>query len=749
MSITFKCTPFRSVFESKENDYKIYAADCDDERVKRNRYGNITLMGNMPELSTASEYRITANEEISRGETVYRVRSVVRDIPLTEEGTRLFLSEILPYSQVNELLREYPNIIEIVTQNRMHEIDLDKLYNIKHERIKVIQRKILENFVFAQLVDEFKGLISFSIIRELYNAYEDVNVVKNRIAEDPYGTLCRIGDVGFKTADKLLLDFEKESEKLENPPVKFAEPLKTSSQRMEACMTYVLEQNEMNGNTKMAVSDLKVECKLLTPECMNKFDNVLANENRIVYEGGFASRLTTYEAEEYVAIRLLEMVKADNIWELDLSEFNNEYGMTEQQLDVIKNVANVNVSICNGGAGTGKSYSVMAVVEMLQKNGKSITIVAPTGRASKVINGYAKHPASTIHRLLYSLTQDGATMKIPSDIVIIDEMSMPDVFLFKWLLESVDSTRTKILMIGDSAQISSIGAGNLLHDMLNSSIIPTTILDKVFRYGEGGIMTVATNTKMGQPSFEDKSGVQVFGTNKDYTFISSSSPEHSFKTAVQLYEKLLQTYSVEDVIMMSPYNVGELGSIAFNNALQPIANPTSKDADVFLESNRNKFYVGDMVMQTKNNYKSQPYVPNSGWDTDDSMVQSYYMEDMKCAIFNGDIGKIERIHKEFALIDFDGIKVVYGASELTTCQRAYSINTYKLQGSNARIIILITGKEHARNMTSNLLYVAQTRAREKVYHIGDIKTINEAVKKKAELSRLTYLREFLERGMNN
>ena len=535
-------------------------------------------------------------------------------------------------------------------------------------------------------------------------------MVKNKIAEDPYGTLCHVGDISFKNADKLLLDFEKESSKLENPPVKFTEPLKESSMRMSACILHVLEQNEFNGNTKMAVEDLRVECKELTKECMNKFDNALVNDSRLVFESGYVSRSTTYQAEEYVAQRLLEMVKSDNIWELDLSDFNNEYGMTEQQLDVIKNVANVNVSICNGYSGSGKSFSTKALVEILQSSGKTITICAPTGKASKVIKGYTNHPASTIHRLLYSLTQDGVTMKIPSDIVIVDEMSMPDVFLFKWLLESIDSTKTKLLLIGDSAQISSINAGNLLHDMLNSKVIPTVWLDKIFRYGEGGIMTVATNTRLGQPSFEDKTGVQVFGKNKDYTFIASSSPEHSFKTAVQLYEKLLQTYSAEDIVMMSPYNVGELGSIAFNNALQPIANPTSKESEVFLESNRNKFYVGDMIMQTKNNYKSQPYVPNSGWDREDSMVQSYYMEDMKCAVFNGDIGKVEHIHKEFALIDFDGIKVVYGASELTTCQRAYSINTYKLQGSNAKIIILITGKEHARNMTSNLLYVAQTRA---------------------------------------
>lgn len=748
MSITFKCIPFHCTFQAKDNDYKIYAADCEDKNVKLNKYGNITILGNIPELSLGTEYTITASEENSKFGVQYKVKSCVRDVPITEEGVRLFLKEILPHSQVTELLREYPNIIELVTKNRMHEIDVSKLYNIKTERIKVIQRKILENFVFAQLVDEFKGLISFSLIQNLYNEYEDVDKVKQAIAEDPYGTICHAGDISFKNADRMLLQFEKECENIDNPPIKFTEPLSVSSMRMEGCMLYVLEKNEMDGNTKMELSVLKSECKNLTPECMNKFDKVLTSDSRVICENGFASRITTYNAEVYVAQRLLEMVKLDNIWELDLSDFTNEQGLTDEQLQVINKVISHNVSICNGFGGSGKSFTTKSLVDILQSNGKSITILAPTGKASKVVKNYTNHPASTIHRLLYSLKDEsGFTQLINTDIVIVDEMSMPDVFLFKWLLESIDSTQTKLLLIGDSAQISSIGAGNLLHDMLNSNAIPTTWLDRVFRYGEGGIMTVATNTRLGEESFENKSGVQVFGVDKDYTFIASSNPSHSFKNAVQLYEKLLKTYSCEDVLVMSPYNVGELGSIAFNEALQPIANPTAKGSDVFLESNKVKFYEGDMIMQTKNNYKSSRYIPNCGWDVGDSIVQSYYIEDMPMAIFNGDIGKIEKIHEKYALINFDGLRVVYGFSELLTCQRAYSINTYKLQGSSARIIILITGKEHARNLTSNLLYVAQTRARDKVYHIGDVKTINEAVKKKAELSRLTYLKELLERGI--
>jgi exodeoxyribonuclease V alpha subunit len=590
-------------------------------------------------------------------------------------------------------------------------------------------------------------MISFTIIRELYSEYQDADEVKNRIAEDPYGTLR--GSMGFKTADKILIDFEKECNQMDDPPIKFKDSLTSSSMRMEASINHVLESNEMNGNTKIVVNELKKQCKHLTPECMIKFDNVLANGESIVYQGGFVSRKIAYDAEIYIAKKLLDMVQSDNIWDLDLSNFNNEYGMTEQQLNVIKNVGMFNVSICNGGAGTGKSYSTKTLVEILQKNKKTITICAPTGKASKVVKGYTGHEASTIHRLLYSLKDDsGFTHTINSDIVIIDEMSMPDIFLFKWLLESVDLKKTKLLMIGDSAQISSIGAGNILHDILNSSIIPTTILDKVFRYGEGGIMTVATNTKFGKPSFENKSGVQILGKNKDYMFIQSSNPKHSFKTTIELYSKLLKTYSPEDIVVMSPYNVGELGSIAFNNALQPLANPDSTKSDLFIESNKNKFYVGDMVMQTKNNYKSQPYIPNIGWDENDSIIESYMTEGMTKPIFNGDIGKVIKIVGDFALIDFDGIKVVYASPELLTCQRAYSINTYKLQGSNARIVILVTGKEHERNMTSNLLYVAQTRAREKVYHIGDVSTINKAVGKKDELDRLTYLKDFLQGGFN-
>jgi exodeoxyribonuclease V alpha subunit len=210
------------------------------------------------------------------------------------------------------------------------------------------------------------------------------------------------------------------------------------------------------------------------------------------------------------------------------------------------------------------------------------------------------------------------------------------------------------------------------------------------------------------------------------------------------YSKLLEKTPAEDILILSPYNVGENGSTVINKMVQPIANIKSIGNDKFLESDNQKFYEEDLILQTKNNYKSMQYV-NMGFDMNESIEMSYkYGEEYnQTLICNGDVGKIERIYKNYCLINFDGVKVVYSNFELETCKLGYSMSITKSQGGNAKYVILITAKEHESNLSSNQLYVGETRAREKVVHIGNVSTVNKCVKKKDEETRMTWLKEML------
>jgi ATP-dependent exoDNAse (exonuclease V) alpha subunit len=407
-------------------------------------------------------------------------------------------------------------------------------------------------------------------------------------------------------------------------------------------------------------------------------------------------------------------------------------------MNAIQNVMDYNISVLNGFSGAGKSFTTKTLVSILKDNDKSVTLLAPTGRAGKVLRGYANHPASTIHRLLYSLPKEDM---ICTDVVVVDEVSMADVFLFSWLLSKIDLSCTKLLLIGDSAQIPSVNAGNILHDIMNSNVIPLITLTEIFRYGKGGVMTVATNTRLQKRFLKEQEGAQIIGEDKGYIFYHTTSPKNAITLVKQFYLKMLEKNPPEDILLLSPYNIGACGSQVINSVIQPIANPQSVNNSVFIETTDNKFYVGDLVLQTKNNYKSKRFV-NSGWDRDDSMEQSLDSED-NVLISNGDIGKVEYIGDGKCIINFDDIKIVYDKFDMGTCRLGYSISTTKSQGGNAKNVILVTMPEHERNLNSNLMYVGQSRAREKVCHVGSYATVNRALLVKAENDRKTHLKQLL------
>ena len=220
--------------------------------------------------------------------------------------------------------------------------------------------------------------------------------------------------------------------------------------------------------------------------------------------------------------------------------------------------------ILNGFAGSGKSATSAMIIKMLEDNNISYTLMAPTGRAAKVLSDYTGKPAATIHRGLGYMPKNrwgyDSECKLPFDVVLVDEFSMIDIFLFLHLCDAIDFSRTKLIVVGDSAQLPSVGPGNLLYDVINSFVIPTVTLNQIFRYAEGGLMKVATDVRNMKPYLYDLSnGMVKFG--KDYTFINANN-EQAVKCAIGLYQKLLSQYVPEDILVLSAFNKGDCGTIA-------------------------------------------------------------------------------------------------------------------------------------------------------------------------------------------
>ena len=737
-------------------DFRIFALDVDSKKypdIKKNKYNNVTILGELHELTVGVTYEISAIEQLGKYGMSYKVLNIKRDVPTTEEDMYLFLSEILTPNQAKVLYENYPDIVQRVKENRLDDIDFNKLKGIKEYTFGVIKRKIIENFCLADLVVEFQGFLNLSMIKKIYAKYTSIEKLKEKLAQDPYKCLCGLAGVGFKTADGILLDMEKASkaniEKGKKPIIEFQSDLRSSPERCLSCLLYMLEENENNGHTKMNLADLRAEMMKLVPACANHFVTaVKADEIHYNKDTMDVALSRTYNLEHKIAQTILYVLhtKKDE-WDCDIEKYRTVNGSTlsDEQMGAVANVCKYPISILNGAGGTGKSFSTQAVINMLKDHHKTFRLFSPTGKAAKVLADYTKENATTIHRGLgYTPMGWGYNQehKIMCDIVIIDEFSMVDIQLFKRVIDAVDFNTTKLLLIGDNAQLPSVSCGNLLHDFMETKLIPTTTLTKVFRYGEGGLMKVATDVRFCEPYLTSsmKSKMTTFGNNKDYTFVDLPS-EVIPQNVVGLYKKLLEKgYSIDDIQVLTAKNVGDCGTVVLNNMIQKVANP-NYGSEVFMKVGDTTYFEGDLVIQKVNNYKAELDLQHlSEWEKDMYSAS----EDVPTAfIANGETGIVREIYKSYCIIEFDGVFVKYYRADMQMISLGYSITIHKSQGSSIKIVILCTPQSHIYMLNSNLLYVGLTRMKEGCYHLGALNSINQAVKKKANLTRHTHMQELL------
>lgn len=737
-------------------DFRIFALDVDSKKypdIKKNKYNNVTILGELHELTVGVTYEISAVEQLGKYGMSYKVLNIKRDVPTTEEDMYLFLSEILTPNQAKILYENYPDIVQRVKENRLDDIDFNKLKGIKEYTFGVIKRKIIENFCLADLVVEFQGFLNLSMIKKIYAKYTSIEKLKEKLAQDPYKCLCGLAGVGFKTADGILLDMEKASkaniEKGKKPIIEFQSDLRTSPERCLSCLLYMLEENENNGHTKMNLADLRAEMMKLVPACANHFVTaVKADEIHYNKDTMDVALSRTYNLEHKIAQTILYVLhtKKDE-WDCDIEKYRtvNASTLSDEQMGAVANVCKYPISILNGAGGTGKSFSTQAVINMLKDHHKTFRLFSPTGKAAKVLADYTKENATTIHRGLgYTPMGWGYNQehKIMCDIVIIDEFSMVDIQLFKRVIDAVDFNTTKLLLIGDNAQLPSVSCGNLLHDFMETKLIPTTTLTKVFRYGEGGLMKVATDVRFCEPYLTSsmKSKMTTFGDNKDYTFVDLPS-EVIPQNVVGLYKKLLEKgYSIDDIQVLTAKNVGDCGTVVLNNMIQKVANP-NYGSEVFMKVGDTTYFEGDLVIQKVNNYKAELDLQHlSEWEKDMYSAS----EDVPTAfIANGETGIVREIYKSYCIIEFDGVFVKYYRADMQMISLGYSITIHKSQGSSIKIVILCTPQSHIYMLNSNLLYVGLTRMKEGCYHLGALNSINQAVKKKANLTRHTHMQELL------
>lgn len=739
--ISFTGTVIREIYMS--DDWKIYAVDVDREKyplIKHTKYGDCSVCGDIQSLTPREEYNFTCVEQNTKYGYSYKIVNITKDKPKSEADVYTFLQEFLTFNQASELYREYPNIIDIVLNGESDKVDLSKLHGIGEKTFAKIKEKIVDNYELFDMVAEYGGILTLSMIKKLYNEFSSVAKIRYSLQNKPYSSLTRISGVGFKTADALLLRLEVEGK------IKFAFDLKTSKERCLACMIYFLEDNETsNGNTKMSLLDLRKHVMTLTPACAHHFvDCIKENSNKIYYDINSMDIALkfTHDTEENIANVIKNALMKNSKWYISWESYKDkgEYVLSDEQLKALELICNNQVVILCGFAGSGKTATTNTLIKMLVDNNKTFTLCSPTGRAAKVLSSYTKMPAATIHRAYGYNPRDGwyynSENKVPYDIVIVDESSMCDIFLFWRLLDGIDFNKTKLFIIGDAAQLCSVGAGNVLNDLINSKVIPSVFLTKIFRYNEGGLMQAATDTRNCKIYLNKASNTPVIlGENKDYVFWNCDK-EQMITNLTKLYSQLLeQEYNPSDIAIITAQNKGEYGTVVINNIIQKIANKNYGSKNYY-QVGDTTFYEGDLVMQTVNNYQSPLYFEDGEYD--------FFDEEGKVTLIaNGETGVIKEINKFYVIIDFDGTLIRYSSGDMKDIVLSYSYTSHKSQGGSAKIVIALSCSSHTFMLNSNLLYVCLTRTKERCFHLGNLETVNRAIKKKENLQRKTFLEDLL------
>ena len=424
-----------------------------------------------------------------------------------------------------------------------------------------------------------------------------------------------------------------------------------------------------------------------------------------------------YEAEVYVADKLLalryvEQPPLRSSVETTLADMERRQGIAyaAAQREAVLTAAEEGVLLLTGGPGTGKTTTVRAIVTLFRKMGLDVLLLAPTGRAAQRLGEVCGMEAQTVHRCLgmnyNELTGEvtfrkNVTDPLEADAVIVDEMSMVDLQLMRALLAAL-RPGCRLVMVGDPDQLPSVGAGNVLGDMLRSGAIPTVVLREIFRQAEqSAIIRNAHAVNLGmEPSLESNQG--------DFFFLCRRTPDRLVQTVVELCRTRLPEnmgMPVKEIQVLTPTRKGEMGTVNLNRALQSALNPPAagKRQKVWGDI---VFRTGDRVMQTKNNY-------DVVWEKDDGTIGT--------GIFNGDVGIIEDIDPsgELITIRFDERTAVYTADLLSQLDMAYAITVHKAQGSEYKAVVLVSAPAAPSLMVRGVLYTAITRAREMLILVGD------------------------------
>ena len=676
----------------------------------------ITVVGSMPEVHVGSVLSLTGEWTVNpKFGRQFSVSGFEETLPATVYGIEKYLGSGLVKGIgpkfASRIVKEFgAETLNVIEENPDDLLRVPGIGKLRVEQIKKSweeQKEIKNIMLFLQEHD-----VSTTHATKIYKTYggDSIRVVK----ENPYRLADEIWGIGFRTADTIAgkLGVGKET------PVRLRSGLLyTLNKLSEEGHCYARRDQLMKTGAEL----LEVGEDLLSAV----LDEMILHEDvkaePIADEEGGGTDTAVYLppfwfSETGTARRMKQIFSSPSAISVNLNGLEDRIrrvtGMSYDpvQMDAIRSAARSKILILTGGPGTGKTTTTLGILTAFRQTGAKILLAAPTGRAAKRLSEATGMEAKTIHRLLEVKPPDGYQKNeenpLEGDVLIVDECSMIDIMLMYNLLKAVPDTMT-LIMVGDVDQLPSVGAGNVLRDVIESDVFPVVRLNRIFRQAASSrIITNAHRINRGR--MPDLSN----GRESDFFFLEQDDPEAAAQEIVTLVkERLPRAYRTRDIQLLTPMQRGVVGAANLNLVLQEALNPSSPG----LKRGGVEFRQQDKVMQIRNNYDKE--------------------------VFNGDIGTVTRVNTEDRelTVVFDGREVLYDVTELDELVLAYATTVHKSQGSEYPIVVMPVLMTHYVMLQRNLIYTGVTRAKKVLVMIGSKKALAMAIRNVTVTRRNTRL----------
>lgn len=702
------------IYQNEVNSYLIGILETEED--------TITIVGYMPFLIEGDSIKVIGNFVTHKEYGMqFKVETFEKIMPKTLEALEKYLSNGTIKGIGPATAKKIVKLFGEDTIN-VFKFDPEKLTQIKgitKEKAIEMAQCFVENWELWQIVGFLDNFgISPANAKNVYKKLGTQTI--EEIEENPYILIDLVKGVDFAKLDKYALEngFSIDNYK-----------------RIKCGIKYSLLKITYNGHCCTLKENLIKYVKELLKVENDDIEHCLIDLNvkeEIVIEKredeSWVYSKELYEAEANIANELIVLDSAKNIKKI--SGFNNELEKIEKvgniklsskQKEAIQAVNSNNVVIITGGPGTGKTTIIKNVIEIYKTHGKKVVLCAPTGRAAKRMTEMTGEEAKTLHRLLEIgkiekenefTIMNYEVAPIDADVIIVDEASMVDIYLMNYLLSGIYQG-TKLILVGDTDQLPSVGPGSVLKDIINSERVKTIFLDEIFRQAAQSKIIVNSHRVNDGEYFLDKEEQQEL--KDDFFYIKEKSQELMLTQLISLCKGRLENFGnynfFENIQILSPTKKGMLGTKELNKRLQEELNPS--------EDNKNEkkigdiiFREGDRVMQVKNNYDIY-------WEKGSNYNLNY---ETGTGIFNGEIGKIVKIdfiNKQIKILFDDEKEAWYAFSDMDQIEHAYAITVHKAQGSEFDVVIVVVTQSSAMLLTRNLLYTGLTRAKKLLILIGN------------------------------